>query len=115
MPRDLNKAVYWHSKAFESNNKSYCELAVSLAEIYNQAQNYAEAYNWYLKAKNSGSVYCVDNLRLVKLQELEEKQKNQAEAMREDPPVAGIKLSLARGSENSELPNKSKKKAKKKS
>lgn len=111
-PRDLNKAIYWHGKAFESNNKTYCESAAIISEIYNDAQNYTEAYNWYSKAKNSGSAYCGPKERFAKLQELEVKQQKQAEVMREDPPVAGIRLSL---SSVNDSPAKPKKKSKKKS
>lgn len=108
LPRDLNKAIYWHGKAFESNNKTYCESAAIIAEIYDGAQNITEAYSWYSKAKNSGSVYCGPKERLAKLKQLEDKQQKQAEVMREDPPVKGITLSL--GGET-----KPKKKSKKKS
>lgn len=110
LPRDLNKAVYWYSKAFESDNKMHCESSARVAEIYNQEQNYTEAYNWYLKAKNSGSDNCGPKARLVKLQELEVKQQKQAEVMREDPPVAGIRLSLGGESKPSVKPKKKSKK-----
>lgn len=110
LPRDLNKAIYWHSKAFEANNKIHCESAAIVAEIYNQSQNYVEAYKWYLKAVNSDAVFCGDKERLMKLKELEAKQKNQVEAMREDPPVAGVKLSLSGESKSLIKPKKKSKK-----
>ena len=64
--------------------------------------------------QNSGTRKCANDEALARIKEQVSAQKNYAEIMQEDPPVAGIKLSLAGGSENSELLNKPKKKFKKK-
>ncbi|PPD50884.1 MAG: hypothetical protein CTY12_09125 [Methylotenera sp.] len=103
-PRDLNKAIYWHSKAFDLDNNLYCNDAKAVATIYDENGNYLEALNWYKKANQKS---CANQEINARIQALEVTQQKQAEAMREDPPVAGITLSL---SDDAKPAKKSKKK-----
>lgn len=109
LPVDLNKAAYWHGKAFEFDN-SLCNNAKWAATIYDENGNQVDALNWYKKAHSQNS--CKSDQDIVsRIKALEVTQQKQVEDMREDPPVAGIKLSIG-GSGDS--PSKPKKKPKKK-
>lgn len=113
LPTDFIKAETWINKSYEINinkNKKViaCFQARRFAEIYNDNQMYPQTLEWYQKVKNSGISSCADDKTLRKISELEKSVQKQTEAMREDPPVAGITLSL--GGDDAKPAKKSKKK-----
>ena len=100
LPVDYNKAIYWLSKSYQlfvNNNKLWraCLAAQSIADIYYIQKKTSDSLSWYQKMQNSGTRKCANDEALAKIKSLEVTQQKQAEIMREDPPVAGIKLSLS--------------------
>lgn len=98
LPKDMNNAINWLSKSYEAdinhNKKSRaCYAAKRVAEIYYDLSKYSDSLNWYQKVQ-SGDPYCADDKTLAKIPELKALLSQQSESMREDPPVAGIRLSL---------------------
>ena len=104
-PRDINKAIYWHSKAFDLDNNLNCNDAKAVANIYDENSNYLEALNWYKKANQKS---CANKEIKSRIQALEAIQLKQVEEMRDDPLVAGTTLTLIGDAKPSK---KSKKKA----
>ena len=113
--RDYIKAIQWFSKTYETDVKNNdkkkphaCYAANKIAELYYNEKKYSDSLHWYQNAKILKD--CINNVVFARIQELESAEKNQAVLMREDPPVAGIRLSLGGESKSSVKPKKKSKK-----